>query len=101
VLIEDQPPSPPPNLRVESGKLVWDPATDNSGTIVVYGVFYDGSSLYQGTSETSVPLQQWYDPMQDVYFPTAGSHTFTVTARDPSGNDSAASNSVTAVVPSH
>jgi hypothetical protein len=100
VLIEDEPPSAPPNLRVENGKLVWDVATDNSGTIVGYSVFYDGSSPYQATNGTSVPLQQWYDPMQDAYFPTAGSHLFTVTARDPSGNMSAASNAANAVVPS-
>jgi hypothetical protein len=100
VLIEDEPPSAPSNLRVENGKLVWDAATDNSGTIVGYSVFYDDSSPYQATNGTSVPLQQWYDPMQDAYFPTAGSHLFTVKARDPSGNMSAASNAANAVVPS-
>jgi hypothetical protein len=99
VLIENQPPSAPTNLRVENGRLVWDPATDNSGTIAGYGVYYDGSSPYQGTTGTSVPLQQTCDPMFDECFPASGSHTFTVKARDPSGNDSPASNSVTALVP--
>jgi hypothetical protein len=100
VLIEDQSPSAPANLRVENGKLVWDRATDNSGTITGYDVFYDGSSPYASTTGTSVPLQQTFDPMQGSYFPTAGSHTFTVKARDPSGNISAPSNTVTATVPS-
>jgi hypothetical protein len=99
VLIEDQPPSAPTNLRVENGMLVWDPAIDNSGAISGYQVLYDGSSPYQGAQETTVPLQQWYDPMQDTYSPTRGSHTFTVTAYDPSGNGSAPSNAVTAIVP--
>jgi hypothetical protein len=100
VLIEDQPPSAPANLRVASGKLVWDRATDNSGTISYYLVFYDGSLSYEATTGTSVPLQQTYDPMMDSYSPPAGSHTFTVKAIDPSGNVSSPSNSVTATVPS-
>jgi chitinase len=90
VLIEDQPPSVPANLRVDKGELVWGPATGNAGTVVGYSVFYDGSNPYRGTSgETGVPLEQTCDPMFDECFPSAGSHTFTVKARDPSGNISA------------
>src|SRR2546423_7468837 len=39
VFIENTPPTPPRNLRVENDRLVWDPATDNSGTITRYSVF--------------------------------------------------------------
>jgi hypothetical protein len=95
VLIEDQPPSAPPNLRVEHGKLVWHPATDNSGGRRLRRVLRRLIALWEHTG-TTVPLQRFYDPMQDAYYPAAGTHTFTVKARDASGNISAVSNPVTA-----
>jgi hypothetical protein len=100
VLIENQPPTAPTNLRVEDGRLVWDRSTDNSGTIAGYMVYFDGSNSYRGTSgETSVTLEQTCDPMFDECFPSSGTHTFTVKGRDPSGNVSSESNAVTAVIP--
>jgi hypothetical protein len=98
VLIENVAPSAPQNLRVENGRLAWDPSTDNSGTVVGYRIFFE-DTLLAGTTGTSGPLQV-EDPVDMELVPPSGTrHTYTVRAVDPSGNASSPSNAVTVVVP--
>lgn len=85
------PPSVPGNLRstgvtANSVSLAWNASTDNGGTIAGYDV-------YQGTTKvsTTTSLQATITNLN----PNT-SYTFTVKARDPDGNTSAASNAVTA-----
>jgi hypothetical protein len=85
VLIEDVPPTAPRNLREGGQGLVWDAATDNVG-VVGYLVFVDGDSnpLFS-VFGTTAPLQVFDDSEMDN-FPEPGLHTYTVRARDASGN---------------
>jgi chitodextrinase len=104
VFIENQPPTPPRNLRVENDRLVWDAATDNSGTISRYLVFVDGVGRVGGRiigsgGTFSTPLVVPIDPITGRPNPGPGTHSFTVKARDPAGNVSAASNAVTVEIP--
>ena len=85
------PPSVPGNLRstgvtANSVSLAWNASTDNGGTIAGYDV-------YQGTTKvsTTTSLQATITNLSP-----STSYTFTVKARDPDGNTSAASNAVTA-----
>jgi chitinase len=96
VFIETQPPAAPRNLRVENDRLVWDAATDNSGTISIYVVFVDGVELSR-TRNTNASLRG-FDPVTWEPLPRPGTHVYTVRAKDPSGNLSADSNGVTVVI---
>jgi hypothetical protein len=96
VFIEDQPPTAPRNLRVEGDRLVWDAATDNSGTITIYTVFVDGTELSR-TRSTNASLRA-NDPYTGELLPRPGTHVYTVKAKDPSGNLSTDSNGVTVVI---
>jgi len=85
------PPSVPGSLRstgvtVNSVSLAWNASTDNGGTIAGYDV-------YQGATKvsTTTSLQATITNLS-----ANTSYTFTVKARDPDGNTSAASNAVTA-----
>jgi hypothetical protein len=89
MLLENQPPTAPRNLRLQNGRLAWDPATDNSGKIVTYTIRADGAFI-RGTPETNGPLTGW-DPIAGQPIPGPGRHAYTVTATDPSGNVSAPS----------
>lgn len=93
VHIEDQPPTPPRNLRVENGRLAWDAATDNSGKVTSYTIFADGVFI-RSTSALSGPLTGW-DPVAGLPIPGPGRHSYAVKAGDPSGNISAPSDPIT------
>ncbi len=85
------PPSVPGSLKVtgstsDSISLSWKASTDDSGSIAGYDV-YQGGTVVSTTSQTSATVT-------DLKPNT--SYTFTVKARDPNGNASAASNAVTA-----
>lgn len=85
------PPSVPANLTVtgtssSSVSLSWSASTDNSGTIAGYDVYQGSTKVATTTSLSST--------VSDLTPNT--SYTFTVKARDPDGNSSAASNPVTA-----
>jgi chitodextrinase len=87
--IENVPPSVPTNLRqtgTADGQAVfgWDPSTDNSGTISHYIVqFHTGQTFTTGRSIriTDLIVDCLLPPDPDIV-------TFTVTARDRSGNRS-------------
>ncbi|HZX02858.1 PQQ-dependent sugar dehydrogenase [Kribbella sp.] len=87
---DTQPPTVPGNLRstgvtANSASLAWNASTDNSGSIAAYDV-YQGSTKVASTGSlttTATGLTANTD------------YTFTVKARDPDGNASAASNAVT------
>ena len=85
------PPSVPGSLRstgvtANSVSLAWNASTDNGGTIAGYDVFQGATKVATttslGTTVTNLSPNT--------------SYTFTVKARDPDGNSSAASNAVTA-----
>jgi hypothetical protein len=97
VLIENHPPTPPANLRVEGDRLRWDAATDDSGSIAGYTTFVDGVA-HRATTGLEAPLRV-LDPVTGELTPGPGTHTYTVKARDPSGNLSAPSNAVTVTIP--
>ena len=91
------PPTAPGNLHITdvtpyTVTLAWNPSTDNSGQ-VVYSISANGTIVlstdrrFAGTSWTVDALTP-----QTAY-------TFTVTAVDPTGNASAASNAVTVTTP--
>ncbi|MEV6826874.1 PQQ-dependent sugar dehydrogenase [Amycolatopsis sp. NPDC051102] len=85
------PPSVPGNLHTtgvtaNSVSLAWNASTDNSGTIAGYDV-YQGATKVATTTSLSTTIT-------DLSPNT--SYTFTVKARDPDGNTSAAGNAVTA-----
>jgi len=99
VFIENTPPTPPQNLRVESGHLAWDPATDNAGTISRYQVFADGVLRARGRMTTSTAQLQVLDPVTGRPTPGSGTHVFTMKATDSSGNVSGPSNAITVQIP--
>jgi glucose/arabinose dehydrogenase len=83
------PPSAPKNLRstgvtADSAALAWDASTDNGGVIAGYDVFQGGTKVATTNSTTTT--------VTDLSPSTK--YTFTVTARDPDGNTSAASNAL-------
>ena len=85
------PPTVPGSLKVtgttsDSVSLSWKASTDDSGTVAGYDV-YQGDKLVASATQTSATVS-------DLKPNT--SYTFTVKARDPNGNASAASNAVTA-----
>lgn len=84
------PPSVPSNLRstgATSGSisLAWNPSTDDSGTVKDYRV-REGSTVVATVTGTTATI---------TGLAASTSHTYTVTARDASGNESARSASVT------
>ncbi|AHH96314.1 PQQ-dependent sugar dehydrogenase [Kutzneria albida] len=84
------PPSAPGDLRstgvtANSVSLAWNASTDDGGVIAGYDV-YQGSGKVASTSSTDTTVTD-LAPSTD--------YTFTVKARDPNGNNSAASNAVT------
>ncbi|WUJ68220.1 PQQ-dependent sugar dehydrogenase [Kribbella soli] len=87
---DTQPPSVPGNLHstgtsANSVSLAWNASTDNSGSIAGYDV-YQGSAKVATTGSLTTTVTGL----------TANTeYTFTVKARDPDGNASAASNAVT------
>jgi hypothetical protein len=98
VAIENQPPTAPGNLREGGEGLLWDAASDNSGAIETYWVFVDGAaSPLHGTYRPTSPLQVWDDSLME-FLPAPGTHTYTVRARDTSGNLGPPSNALTVVV---
>jgi hypothetical protein len=99
VLIENVPPAAPANLRRGGEGLVWDAASDDSGAVTGYLVFVDGSATpLNATFGTTSPLQVWDDSLME-FLPAPGTHTYTVRARDASGNVSPPSDALTVVVP--
>ncbi|GAA3431235.1 PQQ-dependent sugar dehydrogenase [Kutzneria kofuensis] len=83
------PPSAPGNLRstgvtADSVALAWNASTDNGGVIAGYDV-YQGSAKVASTNSTSTTVTD---------LSPSTKYTFTVTARDPDGNTSAASNAI-------
>ncbi|WP_020658144.1 PQQ-dependent sugar dehydrogenase [Amycolatopsis benzoatilytica] len=85
------PPTVPGSLKVtgstsDSVSLSWKASTDDSGTVAGYDV-YQGDKVVASTAQTSATVS-------DLKPNT--SYTFTVKARDPNGNTSAASNAATA-----
>jgi len=98
VLIENVPPSAPGNLREGGQGLVWDPASDNAGSIASYWVFVDGSDTpLLGVFGTTSPLQVFDESLMELV-PAPGTHTYTVRARDTSGNLGPPSNALAVVV---
>ncbi|MFE3450753.1 cellulase family glycosylhydrolase [Nonomuraea sp. NPDC059194] len=88
---DTQKPSTPGNVRStattsSSITLAWNASTDNSGTIKDYRV-YEGSALKATVSGTSATI---------TGLAPSSTHTYTVTARDPSDNESDRSAAVTA-----
>jgi len=90
------PPSAPANLRstgvtADSAALAWNASTDNGGVIAGYDVYQGGAKVATTTSTSTT--------VTDLSPSTK--YMFTVTARDPDGNVSAASNalSVTTAAP--
>ncbi|WP_250574937.1 glycosyl hydrolase family 18 protein [Nonomuraea sediminis] len=84
-------PTVPGNLRSPAQStitidLAWDASTDNSGSIKEYRV-YEGATLVKSSTTTST---------QVTGLSPNTSHTYTVTAVDPSNNESAKSAPVTA-----
>jgi chitinase len=92
VFIETQPPSAPRNVRREGDRLVWDASTDNSGKVAHYTIRANGAFI-RSTMDTFGPLTGW-DPIAGQPIPGPGRHSYTVTAKDPSGNESAPSDPV-------
>ncbi|MEU4197997.1 PQQ-dependent sugar dehydrogenase [Kribbella sp. NPDC026611] len=87
---DTQPPTPPGNLHstgvtASSVSLAWNASTDNSGSIAGYDV-YQGSTKVATTGSLTATVTGLTANME---------YTFTVKARDPDGNASAASNAVT------
>jgi len=83
------PPSAPGNLRstgvtADSAALAWDASTDNGGVIAGYDV-YQGATKVATTNSTTTTVTDLNPSTK---------YTFTVTARDPDGNTSAASNAL-------
>jgi hypothetical protein len=98
VLIENVPPSAPGNLREGGEGLLWDPASDNSGAVAGYSVFVDGATApLNSVLGTTSPLRV-FDPLSWELVPAPGTHTYTVRARDASGNVGPPSNPLTVVV---
>ncbi|MEU7900821.1 cellulase family glycosylhydrolase [Nonomuraea sp. NPDC049152] len=88
---DTEKPSVPGNPRStattsSSITLAWNASTDNSGTIKDYRV-YEGSALKATVSGTSATI---------TGLAPSSTHTYTVTARDPSDNESDRSAAVTA-----
>ncbi|MBB3727664.1 cellulase family glycosylhydrolase [Nonomuraea dietziae] len=88
---DTEKPTAPGGLRStattsSSISLAWNASTDNSGTIKDYRV-YEGASLKATVSGTSATI---------TGLAPSSTHTYTVTARDPSDNESDRSASVTA-----
>ena len=88
---DTQPPTAPGNLRstgvtANSVSLAWNAATDNSGSIAGYDV-YRGATKVSTTNSLQATV---------TGLAPNTSYGFTVKARDPDGNASAASNQVTA-----
>ncbi|MFI5728508.1 PQQ-dependent sugar dehydrogenase [Kribbella sp. NPDC051587] len=87
---DTQPPTTPGNLRstgatANSVSLAWNASTDNSGSIAGYDV-YQGATKVATTGSLTTTV---------TGLTPNTSYTFTVKARDPDGNASAASNAVT------
>ena len=83
------PPSAPGNLRstgvtADSAALAWNASTDDGGVIAGYDV-YQGATKVASTNSTSTTVTD---------LSPSTKYTFTVTARDPDGNVSAASNAL-------
>ncbi|GAA3560470.1 PQQ-dependent sugar dehydrogenase [Kribbella ginsengisoli] len=86
---DTQPPTAPGNLRTtsitaNSVGLAWNASTDNSGSIAGYDV-YQGATKVSTTSSLTATVTNLTPNTQ---------YSFTVKARDPDGNASAASNAV-------
>jgi glucose/arabinose dehydrogenase len=86
---DTQPPTAPGNLRTtsitsNSVGLAWNASTDNSGSIAGYDV-YQGATKVSTTSSLTATITNLTPNTQ---------YSFTVKARDPDGNASAASNAV-------
>src|SRR5882757_4317329 len=86
---DTQPPTVPGNLRStsitsNSVSLAWNASTDNSGSIAGYDV-YQGSTKVSTTTSLTATITN-LSPNTD--------YTFTVKARDPDGNASGPSNTV-------
>jgi hypothetical protein len=96
VFIENQPPTAPRNVRQDGDRLVWDASNDNSGKITHYTIRANGAFI-RATRDLFGPLTGW-DPIEGRPIPGPGTHTYTVTAKDPSGNESAPSDPVTVVI---
>lgn len=98
---ETTPPSRVQGLHVvgSSDTVAWDPATDNSGSMRGYEVFYNNASLGV-TSGNATSID-----MSDAYFGTffedapSGPATVQIRAIDPSLNRGQLSTSVTVVLP--
>lgn len=84
VFIENEPPSVPSNIRIEGDRVVWDPSTDNAGT-VHYEVVMDGHVFISRPSQPRNDIQFWRE-IAAVFGP--GEHSFTVEAIDSSQNRS-------------
>jgi glucose/arabinose dehydrogenase len=87
---DTQPPTAPGSLRSTavsstSVSLAWNASTDNSGSIAGYDV-YQGATKVSTTTSLTATITNLTPSTQ---------YTFTVKARDPDGNASAASNAVT------
>ncbi|GAA0589957.1 carbohydrate-binding protein [Kribbella sandramycini] len=87
---DTQPPTAPGNLRstsvtVNSVSLAWNASTDNSGSIAGYDV-YQGATKVASTGSLTTTV---------TGLAANTSYTFTVKARDPNNNESAASNALT------
>jgi glucose/arabinose dehydrogenase len=88
---DSTPPTVPGDLRstgvtANSVSLAWNASTDNGGTIAGYDV-YQGATKVSTTTSLGTTVTN---------LGPGTSYTFTVKARDPDGNSSAASNTVTA-----
>ncbi|WP_202868717.1 PQQ-dependent sugar dehydrogenase [Kribbella antibiotica] len=87
---DTQPPTAPTNLRstgvsVNSVSLAWNASTDNSGSIAGYDV-YQGTAKVASTGSLTTTV---------TGLAANTNYTFTVKARDPDSNASAASNALT------
>ncbi|TCC06018.1 PQQ-dependent sugar dehydrogenase [Kribbella soli] len=87
---DTQPPTVPGNLHstgvtANSVSLAWNASADNSGSIAGYDV-YQGSTKVASTGSLTATVTGLTPNTE---------YTFTVKARDPDGNASAASNAVT------
>ena len=88
-----EPPTDPSGLSADAVTanavtMSWTSSTDNSGT-VIYDIYRD-LALYDSTSSTSYT---------DTSVTVGETYDYEVVARDPSGNESGASNSIEVTIP--